>query len=187
MRPILLTLAILAVPPVEAAVRAPQAAAAATTVAIPKRGFRAEFLRDLEDVQSKIIDLASVTPADKYAWRPTRGVRSISEVYMHAAGGNYLLASFTGTKPPAYDTGNLEQITNKDRVVEELRKSFDFIRNAALKTSDADLDKSIKMFGRDTTIRGAFSTALNHLHEHLGQSIAYARMNGIVPPWSGRE
>ena len=187
MRPFVLTIAVLAASTLHAAVRAPQAATAATAIAMPKRGFRAEFLRDLEEVQSKIIDLASVTPAGKYAWRPTRGVRSISEVYMHAAGGNYLLASFTGTKPPAYATGNLEQITNKERVVEELRKSFDFIRDAALRTSDADLDKSIKMFGRDTTIRGAFSTALNHLHEHLGQSIAYARMNGIVPPWSGRE
>lgn len=187
MRPFVLTISILAASTLHAAVRAPQASAAATAVAMPKRGFRAEFLRDLEDVQKKLVDLASVTPAEKYGWRPTRGVRSISEVYMHAAGGNYLLASFTGTKAPAYDTGNLEQITNKDRVVEELRKSFEFIRNAALKTSDADLDKSIRMFGRDTTIRGAFSTALNHLHEHLGQSIAYARMNGIVPPWSGRE
>jgi hypothetical protein len=106
---------------------------------------------------------------------------------MHVAGGNYLLASFVGMKPPAYDTNKLEQITDKQRVIDELKRSFDHIRNAALMATDADLDKSIKMFGRDTTERGAFVTALNHLHEHLGQSIAYARMNGVVPPWSGRE
>ncbi len=153
----------------------------------PKSGFRAEFLRDLDGVQRKIVDLASAVPADKYSWRPAPGVRSISEVYMHIAGGNYLLASFTGMKPPGYDTRSLEKITEKDRVLVELKKSFDHLRTAALNATDSDLDKSINMFGNDTTERAAFLTALNHLHEHLGQSIAYARMNGVVPPWSGKE
>lgn len=184
MRPVLLAIALFAAPALIGAVRTPPAA---TVASMPKTGFRAEFLRDLDEVQKKLVDLAAVTPASKYGWRPTRGVRSISEVYMHVAGGNYFLASFAGMKAPSYDTRTLEQITNKDRVVEELRKSFEHIRAAALKTSDADLDKPIKMFGRDTTTRGAFVTALNHLHEHLGQSIAYARMNNVVPPWSGRE
>ncbi len=150
----------------------------------PTRGFRAEFLRDLSDVEKKIEDLAAVMPADKYTWRPAPGVRSVSEVYMHIAGGNYFLASFVGMKPPAYDERALERINDKQRVLAELKKSFDHIRLAALNASDADLDKPIKMFGNDTTVRGAFMTALNHLHEHLGQSIAYARMNGVVPPWS---
>jgi uncharacterized damage-inducible protein DinB len=153
----------------------------------PKSGFRAEFLRDLDGVQRKIVDLASAVPADKYSWRPAPGVRSISEVYMHIAGGNYLLASFTGMKPPGYDTRSLEKITETDRVLVELKKSFDHLRTAALNATDSDLDKSINMFGNDTTERAAFLTALNHLHEHLGQSIAYARMNGVVPPWSGKE
>ena len=153
----------------------------------PKNGFRAEFLRDLDEVQKKIVGLAAAVPAKKYEWRPSTGVRSISEVYMHIAGGNYLLASFVGTKAPSYDTRTLEQITDKERVLAELKKSFDHLRNAALMAKDADLDKPIKMFGADTTVRGGFLNALTHLHEHLGQSIAYARMNGVVPPWSGRE
>jgi uncharacterized damage-inducible protein DinB len=156
----------------------------AATPAPPKSGFRAEFLRDLTDVEKKIEDLAAAVPAEKYTWRPAPGVRSVSEVYMHIAGGNYFLASFVGMKPPAYDERTLEQINDKQRVLAELKKSFDHIRMAAMTASDADLDKPIKMFGNDTTVRGAFMTALNHLHEHLGQSIAYARMNGIVPPWS---
>ena len=155
--------------------------------ATPKSGFRAEFLRDLDGVQKKIVDLATAVPADKYGWRPAPGVRSISEVYMHIAGGNYFLASFTGMKPPGYDNRSLEKITDKDRVLVELKKSFEHLRTAALNASDTDLDKSIKMLGNDTTERAAFLTALNHLHEHLGQSIAYARMNGVVPPWSGKE
>ena len=150
----------------------------------PKHGFRAEFLQDLSDVQKKIEELAAAMPAEKYTWRPAPGVRSVSEVYMHIAGGNYFLASFVGMKPPAYDESALERIHDKARVLAELRKSFDHIRLAALTASDADLDKPIKMLGTDTTVRGAFISALNHLHEHLGQSIAYARMNGVVPPWT---
>ena len=150
----------------------------------PKSGFRAEFLQDLDDVQKKIIDLAAATPADKYNWRPAAGVRSVSEVYMHIAGGNYFLASFMGMKAPVYDEQTLERIHDKDRVLAELKKSFVHLRTAALNATDADLDKPIKMFGNDTTERAGFMAALVHLHEHLGQSIAYARMNGIVPPWS---
>jgi uncharacterized damage-inducible protein DinB len=153
----------------------------------PTTGFRAEFLTDLDEVQKKIIDLATVMPAEKYAWRPARGVRSVSEVYMHIAGGNYFLASFNGMRAPSYDTRSLEQISSKPRVLEELKRSFDHIRAAILMANDSDLDKPIKMFGTDTTVRAGFITALNHLHEHLGQSIAYARMNGVVPPWTGRE
>src|ERR1700686_4639996 len=153
----------------------------------PKRGFRAEFLHDLSDVQKKIEDLAAAMPADKYTWRPAPGVRSISEVYMHIAGGNYVLASFVGRKAPSYDTRTLEAITDKPRVLEELKKSFDNIRAAVLNASDADLDKTVKIFGNNLTERAAFINALTHLHEHLGQSIAYARINGVVPPWTGNQ
>jgi len=150
----------------------------------PTHGFRAEFLRDLADVEKKIVDLATAMPAEKYSWRPAPGVRSVSEVYMHIAGGNYVMASFVGMKPPASDEQALERVTDKARVLAELKKSFAHIRTAALRTSDDDLDKRIRMFGNDTTERGAFLNALTHLHEHLGQSVAYARINGVVPPWS---
>jgi uncharacterized damage-inducible protein DinB len=151
---------------------------------VPKSGFRAELLADLGDVSKKIVELAEAMPASKYNWRPGPGVRSVSEVYMHIAGGNYLLATFAGAKPPSYDTRNLEKINDKARVIEELKKSFEYLRMVALQTSDADLEKSIKMFGNDTTQRGALMEALMHVHEHLGQSIAYARSNGVTPPWS---
>lgn len=154
---------------------------------LPKSGFRAEFLHDFDDVSKKIVELAEAVPAAKYGWRPAPGVRSVSEVYMHIAGGNYFLATFAGAKPPSYDERTLEKITEKQRVIEELRKSFEYIRTVATHSTDADLDKPIKMFGYDTTHRGALMTVLTHLHEHLGQSIAYARMNGVVPPWSARE
>jgi uncharacterized damage-inducible protein DinB len=155
----------------------------AVTPAIPRSGIRAEFLHDLDDMQKKILSLAMAIPADKYGWRPGHGVRSVSEVYMHIAGGNYTLVSFVGDHP-MLDTRSFERITEKPRVTEELKRSFDYLRDAIINTTDAELEKPIHMFGNDSTERAAFMMALNHLHEHLGQSVAYARMNGIVPPWS---
>ena len=157
---------------------------AAPLPAPPKSGLRAELLSDLDDAQKKVMQLASIIPAAKYSWRPARGVRSVSEVYMHIAGGNYFAAAAVTRKPVTSEDQTLEQITEKDRVIDELRKSFDQLRDAIIGTTDADLDKTVKMYGTDTTQRAAMITALNHIHEHLGQSIAYARMNGIVPPWS---
>jgi uncharacterized damage-inducible protein DinB len=152
----------------------------------PKTGFRAEFLTNLDDVQEKILELATAVPAEKYGWRPGEGVRSLGEVFMHVAGGNYFLATFLGKQPPADMPKDLERITDKQRVVAELRRSFEHVRSVVLSESDADLEKSVRMYGTQTTHRGVFVAMLNHLHEHLGQSIAYARMNRVVPPWSGR-
>lgn len=145
-------------------------------------GFKAEFFANLDDVQSKIIALAEATPADKFAWRPGAGIRSMSEVYMHVAGGNYFLATFLGTPAPKMN-GDLETtVKTKAGVIAELRKSFEHLRNAA--NSVSDLEKAVKLFGKPSSHRGVMVTILSHLHEHLGQSIAYARMNGVVPPWS---
>jgi uncharacterized damage-inducible protein DinB len=158
---------------------APKAAAKAQPAA---NGFRAEFLYNLDDVQEKILDLAESLPADKYSWRPGPEVRSTSEVFMHIAGGNYFLCTFLGADPPKMN-GDIEKvITKKADVVAELKRSFEHLRAAVNATSD--LEKPVKMFGTQTTHRGVLVTVLSHLHEHLGQSVAYARINGVVPPWS---
>jgi uncharacterized damage-inducible protein DinB len=146
------------------------------------QGFRAEFIANLDEVQDKILSLAEATPAEAYAWKPGSGVRSVSEVYMHLAGGNYFLSTFLGQKPPKMN-GDLEKtVTKKADVIAELKRSFDHLRAAA--NSVKDLEKPVKMFGNNTSQRGVMVTMLSHLHEHLGQSVAYARMNSVVPPWS---
>ena len=155
--------------------------------AAPKSGFRTEFLGDLDDVQKKILDLANAVPAEKYTWRPNADVRSVSEVYMHIAGGNYFLGTFLGVKPPVDMPKEIEKISDKKEVLAALQKSFDHLRTIVKNSSDADFEKPVKLFGNPTTQRGVLVTVLNHLHEHLGQSIAYARMNGVTPPWSVKE
>jgi len=160
----------------------------AQTTPKPKKitGFRGEFLANFDDVQSKVMELAEAVPAKSYGWRPGKGVRSIGEVYMHVAGTNYYLSTFLGRTPPRDVPKDIEKITDKQRALVELKKSFDYIRDVVQSEKDADLDKPVNMYGKQTTRRGVLVTALTHLHEHLGQSIAYARMNGVVPPWSGR-
>ena len=147
-------------------------------------GFRAEFLRQLDGVEKKLLDLAQAMPEEKYSWRPGKGVRSVSEVYMHVAGGNFFLTRTIGIEPPAGLDGGMEKITDKAKVLELLKQSFEHVRQAALKTADAEMDKPVKLFGRQTTVRDVFLMLALHQHEHLGQAIAYARINGIVPPWS---
>ena len=179
--PCALALALLAAP--DARAQAP-----ATAPAAPASGFRSEALGQQAYGEKQILDLAEATPAEKYGWRPGAGVRSISEVYMHIAGGNYLLMGFAGTKAPAGLDREMEKnVTEKAKVIDELKKSFAHLRAGISATSDADLDKPVKMFGRDTTVRGVMLAAVSHEFEHLGQSIAYARMNSIVPPWTAEQ
>jgi uncharacterized damage-inducible protein DinB len=158
------------------------------TPAAPKSGFRADFLWQLDDVQKKITDLADAVPMEKYSWRPAEGVRSISEVYMHIAGGNYFLLTFMGVKPPMkMDPGMEKTVTDKSEIAEKLKASFAHLRKAVIETSDKDLEKMTEMFGSTVTYRNVLFTVMSHLHEHLGQSIAYARTNGVVPPWTAAE
>ena len=184
MKRILPLLALVALPTL-AATRAQNASRqAATPAAPPKQGFRAEFFANLDEVEEKIVSLAEQTPVDRFGWRPAPGVRSMSEVYMHVAGGNYFLATYIGAKAPSRNGDMETKVTAKADVIAELKKSFQHLRNAVSATSDADLEKPVKLFGNQTTYRGVEMTMLSHLHEHLGQAIAYARMNGVVPPWS---
>ncbi|HEX9945478.1 MAG TPA: DinB family protein [Thermoanaerobaculia bacterium] len=154
----------------------------------PATGVRAEILRQIDDAQKKLAALADAMPAEKYTWRPGQGVRSVGEVFAHVAGGNYFLPTFWGVKPPAgVDPRGFEKEGgDKAKTVENLKKSFDHARQAIQSVPDADLDKAIKLFGRDGTTREAFMLVATHAHEHLGQSIAYARMNGVTPPWSAQ-
>lgn len=151
-------------------------------------GFRGEFLAQLKEVQGKVEALADAFPDDAYAWRPMEGVRSTREVLMHIAGANYLFPSFVGVAKPEGVPKDMEKtVTERAKVMEEITKSFDFIRNAVLRLSDGDLDKPAKYFGRESTVRDLYLNAGLHMHEHLGQLIAYARMNHIVPPWTAAE
>lgn len=145
-----------------------------------------ELAQDLETVRAKVVGLAENVPESAYTWRPGEGVRSIGEVYMHIASANFRFPSMIGVSPPA-DTpegwvgGDAEGL-DRATAVAALNASFEFLD--AVVHDVEDLEAPMDVFGRSTNVRGFLMLMQSHLHEHLGQSIAYARANGVVPPWS---
>ena len=149
---------------------------------------QSELLGDLANLRDKYVGLAEAMPESDYGWRPGEGVRSVSEVYMHVAAANIgLVARVMGTDPPAgveaWYGEDPESFTDKPTVVAALAASFDYIGEALEATADDGWGQGVDLFG-PTSVRGAMTFTLAHCHEHLGQSIAYARVNGVVPPWS---
>ncbi len=136
-------------------------------------------------VSRQLVALADAIPAEKFAWRPAPGVRSTSEVFMHIALANLYLLSVTGPKLPAGFSENLEKtVTAKPEVIDWLKRSLEAVKNAHTGITSAELQHKVKVFGRDATVDGMYLRILVHANEHMGQLVAYARMNGIVPPWS---
>lgn len=149
-------------------------------------GFREEFLGQFDGSMSKLVALAEAMPEAKYAWSPGEGVMPVAQVYAHIARYNYLYPSSNlGVPAPAgIDMDAMEKATNKVEVVQMLRRSGDHVRQAVGGMSDADLQRPTRLYGRDVQQWAVLFQLLAHMNEHLGQSIAYARMNDVVPPWS---
>lgn len=136
-------------------------------------------------VSNQLIALAEATPADKFAWRPAPGIRSTSEVYMHIVIANFELLRATGPQLPPDMKGDLEKsVTSKPEVIAWLKRSLETIKEAHLAADPKDMSRKLKVNGRDATVDGMYLRIIVHDNEHMGQLIAYARMNGIVPPWS---
>ena len=148
--------------------------------------YRTEFLEEISYFELRFTPLADAVPAEKYSWRPAEGVRSAGEVYAHVVMANYGIAKTLGTPlPSGLDPKSfLAAANDKPKIVQALKDSFAHLRQAISSLNDKDADKPQAMFNRQTTLRGAFMMIDRHLGEHLGQSIAYARMNGVVPPWT---
>jgi uncharacterized damage-inducible protein DinB len=136
-------------------------------------------------VTSQLVALAEATPEDKFAWRPAKGVRSTSEVYMHIAVANFYLLSVTGPKmPDDLKEGMDKTVTGKADVIRWLKRSMDAVRAAHAAEKPADLQRKVHIADRDATVDGMYLRIIVHANEHMGQLVAYARMSGVVPPWS---
>jgi uncharacterized damage-inducible protein DinB len=149
-------------------------------------GYRSEVMAEVMVQEDKFTRLAEAIPADKYNWRPAPDVRSFAEVFLHVSAANYNLYKLVGTPPPAgIDLKNLEKsTTDKAKVIATLKDSFAHAKQGIKAVSDADLEKSMDWFGGKNTERGVLLFIVRHAAEHLGQSIAYARTAGVVPPWT---
>jgi uncharacterized damage-inducible protein DinB len=133
----------------------------------------------------QLVELADAIPADKYEWRPAHGVRSTSEVFMHIAIANFSLLYVTGRPlPPGLNQQSETTINDKAHVIEWLKRSLDAVKEAHLHVTPADLARHVTIANRDVTVEGIYLRILVHANEHMGQLVAYARVNGITPPWS---
>ncbi len=154
----------------------------------------ADLMADVQQVREKLEGLAEAIPESSWDWRPGEGVRSVTEVFMHVAADNYLLAVPLGAPAPAStgivaeDYGTVQAYESREatkaEALAELRASFDHLDRAMASVDGADLAGTVQIFGQEFTGQAFLILTTTHLHEHLGQMIAYARMNGVVPPWS---
>jgi uncharacterized damage-inducible protein DinB len=147
--------------------------------------FRSEAIVELKASQEELVSLAQAMPQEKYTWRPEEGVRSVSEVYLHVAAGNFGLTAVAGAPPyPGFKFQGFEKsTTDKTKIIDLLNQSFDYAEKSIAAMSEADMSRPRNFQGFNTVGAVVFHLVA-HTHEHLGQSIAYARMNGVVPPWT---
>ena len=167
-------------------------------------GFRGEYLWEYEIAERQLLALAEAFPAARYGWRPAETARSVSEVLVHVGAGGRMLLALLGVKAEPDLYGKLEgegigramamlvrneslekSVTDKAEVLALLRKSLNAMRTAFTEASDAELDRPEVFSGENTTVRRFYMRAVCHLHEHMGQLIAYARAMGLPAPWQG--
>jgi len=151
------------------------------------------LVRTVTILSDKFEALAGAMPEEAYAWRPMEGVRSVSDVYVHIAADNFFVPALMGIAPPP-PTGITNDVQtfrayqqremSRDEVIAGVGASFEFLL-AAMEETRAQLDRAVTLGGSETSVGDVWIRAVTHLHEHLGQSIAYARANEVVPPWSG--
>lgn len=155
-----------------------------------------EFIGQIDFMRGRVVQLAEAMPQSTYDWRPAEGVRSVGEVYLHIAFGNYICVTASGgtvpdkigfvmdfSKENNWDT----QTNDKKEIIDKINESFDILKDRVANLTEEDLNKEIEVFGMKFSVRNFIISMISHCHEHLGQSIAYARMNGITPPWSMKE
>jgi uncharacterized damage-inducible protein DinB len=179
-------------------IRSAAAAAALLLVTAASAGAQSsvvtDLIKDITDLEGKLTALAKAMPEAAWAWRPSAGTRTTAEVFQHVAADNYLLPTAMGAAPPAataikgddYKTVQAYETrkATRDEVMADLTRSFAHLKQAMQQTTAAQLTASVKMFGQTFTGQQLWILTATHLHEHLGQMIAYARSNNVKPPWS---
>jgi len=146
------------------------------------QGFDGEWAR----IARRLIALAEATPHEQFAWRPAPGVRSTSEIYMHTVLSNLYLLSVTGPEfPPELRSMNPEKtVTARADVIGWLKRSLEAVATARAALKPGDLSRKVKVLDREATVDGMYLRIIVHANEHMGQLVAYARMNGTALPWS---
>lgn len=164
-----------------------KADAAAQAAALQAAAAKADYLMLYDQVAKKIADLGAAIPEEKYDWRPAEGVRSVAEVLNHVSGASYLFGKVTGAAVPEGAPADPEKgpdAKSKAEILAKLSEAIAYGRANAEAVTPEQLAKSVDFFGNQMSVRALYMIGYEHLGEHLGQLIAYARMIGVKPPWS---
>jgi len=165
-------------------------------------GFKGEYLWEFDIAERQLLALAEACPAERYGWRSAETARSVSEVLVHVAAGNLTLLGIVGVEAAPDLYGQLEgeivprmmamiakndglekSKTDKAAVIALLKRSLDAVRTTFAQAPDTELDRQDMFFGERTTVRRVYMRGLTHMHEHMGQLIAYTRAMGMPAPW----
>lgn len=158
-----------------------------------QRDLVSEMTGQVDFVKGRVLQLEEAVPDADFTWRPAADVRSVSEVYLHIAFANYLTIALSGGEVPketgfVADFGKIKewdsQTADKAKIKQIVEASFEALKKRISGLTDAELDRQMEAFGMTLSVRNFILTMISHTHEHLGQSIAYARMNGVTPPWN---
>ena len=150
--------------------------------------FLGEFEGHFGATAQKFVALAEAIPASAYDWSPGDDVASVARVFMHIARYNYMyvhenMGRETPVSPAEYRSWE-DEVTDKDEALDILEASMQYVRSVTESMDVAALDHEVMLYGRNVGEWAVMLQLVTHMKEHLGQSIAYARMNGVVPPWS---
>lgn len=139
----------------------------------------------LEMTQGQIAALTEAFDESQFNWRPAEGIRSTGETVLHVAAANYYIGMKLGFSPPEdLNIMELESITGKEAILEAYNKSAEFIRGKIMEVDPTSLGAEVDLGFMKTSKLSALLVVLEHTGEHKGQLIAYARSNGVTPPWS---
>ena len=149
-------------------------------------GFRGEFLHQFNQSMEKIVALAEAVPAETYARRPLPAVMPMARMFAHIATYNYEYpARAMGIPTPAgIDRDTLERVATKPAVVALLRNSAEHVRRVVRQMPESQLAQETTLYGRRVPQWAVLLQLIAHMDDHLGQTIAYSRVTGVVPPWS---
>lgn len=171
-----------------------EAAAPSPAAGAAQGAFQKDLLGVVTFAEQHVLQLEDAIPQNKYNWRPSPGVRSIAEAFLHIAFGNYgLTKAVSGKEPPAEVGWEMnpakwdKKTTDKAEIKKILEASFEHVKQVVSAIPDSDLDKKVNFFGHEMSTRAVLIVLAGHVNEHLGQEVAYARSNKIVPPWSKDE
>jgi uncharacterized damage-inducible protein DinB len=166
---------------------APQAAAQPEDKTPPSYDMKGQALLDLDRMHQKFVALAEAIPAEKFTWRPAEGVRSIGEVFLHVSQENYTITALMGVAPdypPVEAKGYEQSITDKPKIIDELNKAYAHSRAAVEHMTNAEFARLLPKLGPQANAGDVVYILVADNHEHMGQIVAYARMTGIIPPWT---